>query len=79
MSQTPLFVICVEPQDAEDLKVLKVYRRIEDPDADGRGYFRVIDESREDYLYPQSLFRSLPLPAQLEHQLDLLVPTRRSE
>jgi hypothetical protein len=39
-----------------DLQVGKVYERISDPTAERDGWFRVVDESGEDYLYPQRWF-----------------------
>jgi hypothetical protein len=70
VSTRPHLVICVANEGAEDLQVLKVYRCLPDEAAEGRGFFRVIDDSGEDYLYPQANFRSLPLPPALELQLE---------
>ena len=60
---TGQFVLCVK-NDAYpvSLEVRKVYRVISDPEAASRGFVRVIDESGEDYLYPQELFLPLELP-----------------
>jgi len=57
------FLLCVK-NDAypASLEVRKVYRAISDPEAVARGFVRVIDESGEDYLYPQELFLPLELP-----------------
>jgi len=38
------------------LKVRKIYRVVADRDAAGIGHLRIIDESGEDYLYPESCF-----------------------
>jgi hypothetical protein len=46
--------LCVENKDCEDLEKRKIYQIIPDEDASREGYLRVIDESGEDYLYPQS-------------------------
>jgi hypothetical protein len=56
------FVICVENRGAEDLEVRKVYRALPDKDAAATGYVRVIDESGEDYLYPDDYFVFVELP-----------------
>lgn len=69
---SPQFLVCVANEWAEDLQVLKVYRRLPDELAEGRGYFRVIDDSGEDYVYPRASFLALPLPAALEEELETL-------
>jgi hypothetical protein len=53
---TPQFVICVENEDCEDLELRKIYQTLPDKVAAEDGYIRVIDESGEDYLYPQNYF-----------------------
>jgi len=40
-----------------------------DDDAEKEGYFRVVDESDEDYLYPQSYFVLISLPRKAEEAL----------
>jgi len=40
----------------------KIYVALRDPVAEKRGLVRVIDESGDDYLYPKTFFRSIPLP-----------------
>jgi len=62
-------LICVANEGAEDLQILKVYRRLPDEAAESRGFVRVIDDSGEDYLYPQSLFQVLRLSPALDEQL----------
>lgn len=49
---------------------MKVYRRLHDESAEANGFFRVIDDSGEDYLYPQEAFRPLPLPSNVERELE---------
>ena len=41
----------------------KVYPVLEDADAESHEHFRIVDESGEDYLYPQDWFRLVDLPA----------------
>jgi hypothetical protein len=43
------------------------------PDARAKrdGYLRVIDESGEDYLYPESLFVTLDIPARAREALSV--------
>lgn len=56
------FAICVKNDGAEDLEVWKVYRVVSDRRAATEGCLRVIDESREDYLYPADYFVFVELP-----------------
>jgi hypothetical protein len=70
MNPTPHLLICVSNDGADDLQVLRVYRHLPDETAESRGFFRVIDDSGEDYLYPQASFLPLPLPPALERQLE---------
>jgi hypothetical protein len=43
-----------------------VYQVLPDEDAEREGYIRVIDESGEDYLYPESYFVRVQLPQEAE-------------
>jgi len=63
------FALCVENKDSEDLEKRKIYVVIPDEDAEKEGYFRVIDESGEDYLYPASYFVLVELPAEAQQAL----------
>jgi hypothetical protein len=45
------------------LLVRRLYERIPDRGAAARGLVRVVDESGEDYLYPEKLFMPIALPA----------------
>jgi hypothetical protein len=76
MSQPSHLVICVGNEGAEDLQILKLYRRLPDEAAESKGFLRVIDDSGEDYLYPESSFLPLPLPRPLEQQLESLAEER---
>jgi hypothetical protein len=58
----PRFVICLKNGECEDLEPRKVYRVLPDAAAAEDGYLRVIDESGEDYLYPQDYFLVIELP-----------------
>ncbi len=60
------FVLCIENKDCDDLEKRKVYQVIPDESASLDGYLRVIDESGEDYLYPESFFVFVQLPQQGE-------------
>lgn len=63
------FALCVENTDAEDLERRKVYQVLPDEKAEADGFFRIIDESGEDYLYPQSYFILVQLPREAQDAL----------
>jgi hypothetical protein len=63
------FVLCVRPGDSEDLEARKVYQVLPDPRAAKEGFFRIVDESGEDYLYPAECFIPLKLPAAITREL----------
>lgn len=63
------FVLCIENKDCEDLEKRKVYQIIPDKKAESEGYFRIIDESGDDYLYPQSYFIAIQLPKEAHNIL----------
>ena len=65
------FVLCIENKDCEDLEKRKIYQTLPDEEADKEGYIRVIDESGEDYLYPQSYFIVVQLPRDAQEALHL--------
>ncbi|HYI10476.1 MAG TPA: hypothetical protein VEK57_15555 [Thermoanaerobaculia bacterium] len=70
MSETKHFAICVHNGEyAGTLELRKVYEVLEDASAAKRNYVRVIDESGEDYLYPQSWFVPVSVPAGVEDLL----------
>jgi hypothetical protein len=56
-------VVCVSNEGyPASLETRKIYVVVPDAAARQRGLLRIIDESGEDYLYPQSLFRFVELP-----------------
>ena len=57
------FVVCLKNQGYEaSLERRKIYRMLPDAEAAKHKQIRVIDESGEDYLYPQSFFAHIELP-----------------
>lgn len=57
------FVVCLENDGYEvSLERRKIYRVLPDSDAAKHRLIRVIDESGEDYLYPQRFFALIELP-----------------
>ena len=65
------FMLCIENRDCEDLERRKIYQVLPDEEALKEGYLRVIDESGEDYLYPESYFILLQLPREAQEALQV--------
>jgi hypothetical protein len=64
------FVVCVRNTGYPAcLEIRKIYQALPDPDAETRGLIRVIDESGEDYLFPEKFFVSVDLPQAVESAL----------
>jgi len=60
-------VICVKNDDyPASLEKRKIYEAIPDSDAAKHHQIRVIDESGEDYLYPEEYFIPVTLPKNVE-------------
>lgn len=58
---TRQFVICIKNDDyPASLETRKLYQVV--PGAEKMDQIRIIDESGEDYLYPQEYFTSVKLP-----------------
>ena len=64
-----MYVLCIENKDCEDLEKRKVYQILSDEEASKEGYLRVIDESGEDYLYPESYFVHVQLPLEAQEAM----------
>lgn len=60
------FALCLRNENCEDLEARKIYQVLSDEEAAKEGYIRVIDESGEDYLYPESYFVFIDLPREVE-------------
>jgi hypothetical protein len=61
------FVLCVRNKDyPAALELRKVYRLLSDNQASKHHQVRVIDESGEDYLYPEEYFVPIKLPQAAE-------------
>jgi hypothetical protein len=67
-----VFALCIENKDCEDLEKRKIYRALPDDEATREGYLRVIDESGEDYLYPESYFILIRLPREAQKALQVV-------
>jgi len=61
------FALCIHKGD-DDLELRRAYAVL--PAADNEaGFLRVVDESGEDYLYPDEYFVRLELPSSIEQTL----------
>jgi hypothetical protein len=65
-SKELLFALCIENKECEDLEKRKIYRVLPDDEAAKEGYMRIVDESGEDYLYPESYFIPIDLPREAQ-------------
>jgi len=64
MARRRRFVLCVRNGTYKaSLEPRKIYKVVDDPQAEARSLLRVIDESGEDYLFPARLFVPIELPA----------------
>ncbi|OIO31718.1 MAG: hypothetical protein AUJ60_01060 [Nitrospirae bacterium CG1_02_44_142] len=66
------FMICVENRGYEaSLETRKIYEVLTDKTAEKHHQIRVIDESGEDYLYPEKYFAPVRLPLFTKEKLEL--------
>jgi hypothetical protein len=64
------FVVCVNNVGYEvSLEPRKLYQILPDPEAAKHHQVRIIDESGDDYLYPELLFVDVPLPEWVAEQV----------
>lgn len=55
------FMLCIQNDECDDLILQKVYPSIPVKKAESEGFIRIVDESGEDYLYPQAYFSKVHL------------------
>lgn len=66
------FAVCIRNEGyPASLEVRKIYEVLPDSSAASHHMVRVVDESGEDYLYPESLFAPIELPQSLQKALRL--------
>ena len=66
------YVICVSSgRYPASLELGKVYRSLGAPQPGPANHLRVVDESGEDYVYPENLFRAIELPVPIQRALAL--------
>ncbi len=64
------YVVCVKNAGyPASLELRKIYRSLTDAAASRHGLVRVIDESGDDYLYPERFFVPIDLPKPIEKLL----------
>jgi hypothetical protein len=64
------FVVCINNSGYEvSLEPRKLYQILPDLEAAKHHQVRIIDESGDDYLYPESLFLAVPLPERIAEQV----------
>jgi len=63
------FALCLKNDGCDDLETRKIYQVLSDDEAAKEGYMRIIDESGEGYLYPESYFVFVDLPKEAEAAL----------
>ncbi len=62
-----MFVICIRNDDyPASLEKRKIYVQVPDMEAEKHHHIRVIDESGEDYLYPEDYFKAIELPEEIK-------------
>ena len=59
------------------LQLWKIYKTLRDDDARSEGLLRVIDESGEDYLFPEENFVPIDLPEKAQKPFDRAVRQQR--
>jgi hypothetical protein len=63
------FALRIENKECEDLEKRKIYTVLPDGKAAKEGYLKIINESGEDYLYPESYFILVELPRAAQNAL----------
>jgi hypothetical protein len=67
MAKRNRFVVCIVNDGfPTSLEVRKIYEVIPDAEAAKLKLLRVIDESGEDYLFPEEFFRPIEVPQDLQ-------------
>jgi len=62
--ETHQFVVCIDNKGYEtSLETRKIYVAKADAEAAKHGLMRVVDESGDDYLYPDGMFQAISLSA----------------
>jgi hypothetical protein len=66
------YVVCIDNSDyPASLELHKIYRVLEDKDAELDGDIRIIDESGEDHLYSAARFVPIQIPSAVKKSLEM--------
>ena len=78
MPRKKRYVLCVRNGSYRaSLEPRKIYRVLDDAEAEAEGMLRDIDESAEDYLFPANLFVEIEVPAKARPAFAESVPASR--
>jgi hypothetical protein len=70
MAARKRFAVCLRNEGYEaSLEKRKIYEVLSDHEAERHDQLRIVDESGEDYLYPESFFAEIELPQPLRRAL----------
>jgi hypothetical protein len=74
----PAAVVCVDNEGNEvSLQLWKIYKPLRDNDARSEGFLRVVDESGEDYLFPEENFVPIELPNEVKRPFERAIREQR--
>jgi len=77
-TEYPTAVVCVDNEGNEvSLQRWKIYKPLRDDDARSEGLLRVVDESGEDYLFPEENFVSIELPSEVKKPFERAIREQR--
>ncbi|MEQ1606201.1 MAG: hypothetical protein ABL999_15175 [Pyrinomonadaceae bacterium] len=63
------FAICIDTDEENDFVPNKLYPVLKPLERDPQGHLRIVDESGEDYLYPEIYFQIVQLAPQAKESL----------
>jgi hypothetical protein len=76
----PTAVVCIHNEGNEvSLQLWKIYKPLRDHDAKSEGFLRVVDESGEDYLFPEENFVPIELPSEVKRPFERAIREQRRE
>ena len=71
-SMNARYVMCINNKAyPQDLALHKVYKVISDARGESHGDLRIVDESGEDYLFPERFFVTVVIPVEAEETFEL--------
>jgi len=77
-AEYPAAVICIHNEGNEvSLQLWKIYKPLRDHAARSEGFFRIVDESGEDYLFPEENFVPIELPMEVKRPFERALREQR--